>query len=131
MLNWQYVFSELNKLGIAGFEAKNRSLALNLFEGKTLTAPDHEMLEYILSSGTYGTIQNWVKTRITKYGNGLMGKMRYLFHRLFLPMRVIQSISPLFVKCPILLPFFPLYRVIQALTVRRKRMIAELKALRK
>jgi hypothetical protein len=87
------------------------------------------MLDYILSSGTYGTLRNRVKNDIGKYGTGPLGKLRYLLRRIFLPMALVREAFPLFVKCPILLPFLPLYRVVRGLTINRTRMKAELKAL--
>ena len=128
-LDWAYISGELDKLGIADFEAQNRSLALHLFGWEELTEQDKEMLEYVLSSGTYGTVQNRVKNKIRKYGSGPFGKLRYVMSRLFLPMDTVRSAFPLFTKYPILLPFLPFYRVFRGLTVRRPHLRAELKAL--
>ncbi|MBR5430754.1 MAG: nucleotidyltransferase family protein, partial [Firmicutes bacterium] len=67
-LDWDYIGGELEKLGIAGFEAQNRSLARHLFAGEALTAADEEMLNYILSSGTYGTVWNRVNNNLSAFG---------------------------------------------------------------
>lgn len=128
-LDRTYIAGELDKLGIAGFEAQNRSLAMHLFGGEKLTGQDEEMLEYILSSGTYGTVRNSVKNSIKRYGSGRFGKLRYVMSRLFLPMNTVRATFPLFAKYPILLPFLPLYRVFRGLTSREGRLRAELKAL--
>ena len=128
-LDWAYISGELDKLGIADFEAQNRSLALHLFDGKELTEQDEEMLEYVLSSGTYGTVQNHVKNKIRQYGSGPFGKLRYVISRLFLPTDTVRTAFPLFAQCPILLPFLPFYRVFRGLTSRKDRLRAELKAL--
>ena len=127
-LDWTYIAGELDKLGIADFEAQNRSLALHLFGGEALTVEDQKMLDYVLSSGTYGTVQNSVRNHIHKYGDGALGKIRYVLGRLFLPMDVVRSAFPLFVKCPILLPFLPLYRVLRG---NRKRLLIELRELKR
>ena len=87
------------------------------------------MLAYILSSGTYGTVQNRVENGIRKYGSGPFGKLRYVMRRLFLPMDTVRAAFPLFAKYPILLPFLPFYRVFRALRSRKGRLQAELKAL--
>ena len=128
-LDWGYISGEINKLGIAEFETQNRSLALHLFDMDGLSEKDEEMLEYILSSGTYGTVQNRVKNGIRKYGSGTFGKLRYVISRLFLPIDTVRSAFPLFGKYPILLPFLPFYRVFRALKSRKGRLQAELKAL--
>ena len=131
IMDWSYVAGELEKLGISEFEAQNRSLALHLFDGEKLTKADEKMLDYILSSGTYGTTKNRVKNRISRYGSKPFGKTRYVFYRLFLPMEVVKAAFPLFAKYPILLPLLPFYRVLRGLTTHksRSRMRAELKAL--
>ena len=130
-LDWTYLSEEVDKLGIADFEAQNRSLALHLFGGEELTVQDQEMLEYLLSSGTYGTVQNRVKNRIRKYGNGPFRKQRYVMSRLFLPMNTVRAAFPLFIKSPILLPFLPVYRVARGMRLRKDRLRAEWKELRK
>ena len=128
-LNWAYICGELDKLGIADFEAQNRSLALHLFDGEKLTEQDEKMMEYILSSGTYGTVQNRVENGIRKNGSGPFRKLRYIISRLFLPMETVRAVFPLFAKYPILLPLLPFYRVFRALRSRKGRLQAELKAL--
>ena len=63
-LDMEYVEAEAEKLGIRDFEKENRSLAMRLFGGGELTAADREMLEYILSSGTYGTAVHKVENKL-------------------------------------------------------------------
>jgi len=128
-LDRPYIDAELEKLGLTGFEAQNRSLALHLFGGGELTAQDLEMLDYIASSGTYGTIENSVRNKLSEYGSGPLGKLRYIWHRLFLPLDSVRSAFPVFIKYPILLPFLPFYRLFRGLTLRKTRMRAELKTL--
>ena len=129
VLDWSYIEREMQKLGIADYEEANRNLALHLFGGEKLAASDQEMLDYILSSGTYGTVQNRIQNKIKKYGGGATGKAKYVFGRIFLPMDTVRTSFPLFIKIPILLPFLPLYRFVRGLTSRRDRMKAEWKAL--
>ena len=128
-MDWSYISDEMEKLGISDFEAQNRSLAMHLFDGEALTIQDQKILDYIISSGTYGTFQNRVQNRARKYGNGSWGKLKYIFSRLFLPMDVVRAKFPLFIKCPILLPFLPAYRILRGLTIQRNTVRAELKAL--
>ena len=128
-LDWTYLQGELDLLGIADFEAQNRSLACHLFGGDALTEKDQEMLDYVMSSGVYGTMEHQVENRVTAYGSGFRGKLRYLVKRLFLPMETVRQAFPLFAKWPILLPFLPLYRLGRALLKRRGRIWAELKTL--
>ena len=130
-LDMDYVSAETEKLGIREFEAKNRSLSLLLFSGEGLTDAEHEMLDYILSSGTYGTVEHSVKHTVNKLGGGVRGKVRYIRGRLFLPMDSVQSAYPFFYRHRILLPILPIYRIGRGLAARRSRVSAELKALKK
>lgn len=118
-LDMAYVTAEMEKLGIADFEAANRSLALHLFSGEELTEADREMLDYIRSSGVYGTMGYWVENSIRKAGGG---RIRYVLRRFFVPVsrknRDYADFAgqyPFFYKHKILLPFLPFYRVFRAM----------------
>ncbi|MBQ5330365.1 MAG: nucleotidyltransferase family protein [Oscillospiraceae bacterium] len=131
-LDTEYTAAESEKIGIRDFEEKNRSLSLHLFSGETLTPDDREMLDYILSSGTYGTIQHSVENKIhrNKYS-----KLGYMLDRFSVPVsrkdpRYISfaAMYPLFYKHKILLPLLPFYRIFRA--VRSGRFKKEAKVLR-
>ena len=117
-LDWSYIAGELDKLGIAEFEAANRGLTLRLFGGETLTEADREMLDYILSSGTYGTVQNRVRNKLTAYGGSSAARLRYMRDRFFVPVRrsnkdyaAFAGAYPLFYRHKLLLPLLPFYRL--------------------
>ena len=114
-----YVSGELEKLGIAEFEKKNRTLAMHLFGDGKLTEEDEEMLEYLFSCGTYGTMSNHVSNMLQKKK---WGKTRYVLSRLFAPIRksnpyydIYAKKYPVFYKYKVLLLFLPFYRVIRGL----------------
>lgn len=118
-LDEAYVQEELEKIGIAGFEKANRSLAMHLFGDGKLTKEDEEMLGYFFSCGTYGTYSNRISNRV-HHMNG--SKLRYALSRFFVPVRkssrgynVYAKEYPMFYKYKILLPFLPFYRVIRGL----------------
>ena len=128
-LDWAYISAEMGKMGLADFEAKNRRLAMALFSGEPLTKEQQEMLDYLAISGVFGTRAVRVSNTVGKYGGGFLAKLRYVFRRIFLPMETIRSSYPLFIRCPILFPFLPLYRLIRALTVSRAKVRSEIRAL--
>ena len=127
-----YVNEVLEKLGLADFEKKNRSLAMHLFGDGKLTEEDEQLLEYVFSSGTYGTIANHVSNTLQRTN---MSKTRYALSRIFLPIRksnpkyeVYAKVYPLFYKHKLLLPFLPFYRAIRAMQGGRlQREVAALK----
>ena len=118
--NMDYVSAEAEKLGMAEFEAQNRSLAQHLFSGGKMTASDMEMLEYILSSGTYGTWDHRVQNRLSRLG---YGKLRYAWERLIEPFnknswnyQTWVRLYPFFYRHKILLPFLMVPRIIHLKT---------------
>lgn len=132
-LNMDYVKVELEKLGILEFEQQNRSLSLALFEGEDLTDADSNMFEYILSSGTYGSIKNKVKNRIDSNSRS---KSKYIVRRIWGPRRNdrdrehFEKTYSLFFKHKVLLPFLPFYRFIRAVSITPNRIKNEANAIR-
>lgn len=131
-LDMDYVATETEKLGIAEFETSNRALALNLFLGGELTEDDNDMLDYIISSGVYGTLNHRVENNIRKLGGG---KIRYALNRFFVPIskknknyEKFAGFYPFFYKHRLLLPVLPFYRVLRGL--KNGKMTRELKALK-
>lgn len=128
-----YVAAEMEKLGIAAFEAANRSLSQHLFSGGKLTESDREMLRYILTSGAYGTTTHRVENSVRKKGGS---KLRYAMSRFFGPMRegdegyqAYAKQYPFFYEHKLLMPLLPLYRTARGLASGN--LISEVKALRK
>ena len=118
-LDMDYVTAEAEELGMAEFEASNRSLAQHLFSGGELSQADKEMLEYILSSGVYGTMAHRVENKIRENGGG---KIRYALNRFFVPISkrnknyaVMAGYYPFFYNHKILLPILPFYRTFRAM----------------
>ena len=124
-LNWLYINTELSKLEISDFEKLNRQLTLKLFTGKNLKDNEKEMLKYILSSGVYGTMENYVSNDMAK-----AGRLEYFLKRLTLPYSEMIEEYPILQKAPILYPFYWLSRLlIRGLILRRKRFFYQMKAL--
>lgn len=131
-LDMEYVESETEKLVIKNYERLSRSLAQKLFSknGEKLTAEEEKMLDYIISSGTYGTLEH----KIDNAG----GKVKYFIRRVFGPIgksdpyrEHFKKTYATFFNYPILLPFLPFYRLFRAMKKSPKRIKAEANALRK
>ena len=128
-LDFGYIRGELAAMDILEFGEQNLRLANSLFGGQALSEDDRSMLEYIYSSGTYGTVQNRVKNSLDRYGTGLTGKIRYTLSRIFIPLDTVKDAFPVFYRYPVLLPFLPVYRFFRGLLFRRRRFAAELRTL--
>ena len=124
-LDFNYVNKELEKIGCLELCNTINSLTNKLFDNETLSNDEEELLLYIASSSTYGTIDQHVKKAVAR-----KSKTRYVLSRIFPP------VSTLFIRYPwsksiILLPLAWLVRVIASITVDRKRIKAEVKAVNK
>ena len=133
ILNWEYISSEFEKLGIAGYEKKSRELSLHLFSGMQLTPTEKELLDYYIYSGTYGTTQNAIDNMIGKMKPGKNRKWVYLLKRISVPFSKNNSYYkpynaryPFFYKHKLLIPFLPIYRFLHALFFSRKRIMTEI-----
>ena len=124
----EYIHYECEKLGISNFEDVNRRLSQHMFEGERLENDEKAMFWYIAESGTYGNIQHGVENAVKKRGGS---KKRYVRDRIFLTLDSVRVSYPFFYRFKIFLPVLFLYRLIRALTVSRKRVKSELKALKK
>ena len=129
-LNLAYIEAEMEKLGIISFEQQNRTLALHLFNHEPLSEEERKTLEFIICSGTYGTLTHHVENSVQKLGGGTKGKVRYLLTRAFLPMESIKSAYPFIYRHKILIPFFHIYRLGKGLLFRQRRIRTELSSLK-
>ena len=128
VLDWEYIFQEAGKLGISDFEGNMRSLADNLFGGHELTRDNRAMLDYIISSGTYGTIGTAARNEmIHQYGGS---RAKYILSKIFPPMDKVRYVYPFFYRHKYLYPVLVIYRLLKALTVSRYEVMAELKGVK-
>ena len=122
-LDMAYVAGEMEKLGITEFEAANRSLALRLFGGEPLTEEEREMLDYFLSSGTYGTMENSIRKQIRE-----KGRRGYFLSRMTLPYDMMTKLYPVLGKVPLLYPFCWTHRLVHGFFFNHKVVMYQLKA---
>lgn len=133
-LDMDYVCEQTHAIGIDRFEKQNRSLSINLFSGNDLTENDLIMFDYIVSSGTYGTFDQRIENSISKSGK----KLNYVIRRVIGPIRKddpygakFRNKYSTFFKYPVLLPFLPIYRLLNSLRYNPKRLKQEAVAISK
>ena len=135
-LDMGYIEEECKKLGIGDFEKQSRRLAMDLFGGEKLSDEDKQMLVYIVSSGTYGNLENMVNNKIDKLGGGRFVKVRYAISRLSIPLDEndprylsLKNYYPWFFERKRRLPLLFFYRLLRGVTSRRKTAVGELKVM--
>ena len=126
-LDWAYIGHELAVLKLSDFERDSRELALALFGEGEMSVRAEAVLQRHVASGTYGSETNRVSEGIRKTGS----KGEYIRRRLFVSEAEIEASYPFFWKHAYLRPFLPAYRILRGILFRRKRVTAELRALRK
>ncbi len=127
-----YIDKELEKLNIFEEEKQLRMLSDKLFsvECQVLDDEEKEMLDYIISSGIYGTVSNYTKNNLNHYKNEKsLYKLRYIRDRLFLPESSLKIAFPFFYKHKWARPFLMPFRLFRILIKGRKRLRIELETI--
>jgi hypothetical protein len=122
-LDWAYVMGELEGLGVADFERRNRGLAMRLFGGGELGPEDEEMLSYVLGSGAFGTMEQGIENAVRR-----SGRAGYLLGRAFPPRGEMVLSFPVLRRAPALLPACWAIRIVGALVGKRQLVLSQVKA---
>ena len=141
-LNWEYVDSELQGLGIFSYERESRELAQKLFGSAelpteaNLSEAEQQMLAYYLGASTYGTIENRTLNKMRKLqpDGGVITahtKRKYLLSRIFPGREWCEAYAPTVYKYPVLLPFFWVWRLAVKGVKRRNIAKQELEAIKR
>lgn len=121
-LNQAYLKAELEQMKLWEMKEKCEKLAAVWFSSEKPDETLSEMTEYIVQSGTYGSLQKAVSHRVEKgvseAGNS---KFRYLFRRLFPSLEKMKRKYFILKKYPILLPACWFWRFIICVFDERKR----------
>ena len=132
-LNMEYVYSELDKMGILDFCKDAEELVDCWMSGAELRDSLKEMQEYVFRSGSYGTLSNSVMhlvERDVKENESANGTRKYLFKRIFPPLDIMKIYHPVLRKYPVLLPGVWVYRLIYKSITNNKKARAELRILK-
>ena len=125
-LDFDYINKELEKLDLLDFSNMISTLSNKLFNGLPLDDKEQEILLYIASSGTYGTLEHAVTKGVKE-----QGKFKYMMSRVFPPMSVYKSLYPWAYKTKVLIPVAWLVRAFRILFKNPKRAATELKMISK
>ena len=110
-LDWNYIKQEIQKLEITDFERLNRRLALKVFHAggmMELTSKEKEMLDFYVSSGTYGKNEHMIRNYSRR-----IGLPCYVVQRIFPSMEAIKRCYPVFYHHKLLLPLLPVFRLLK------------------
>lgn len=125
-LDYAYVDEELKKLGLLDFSKEISTLSMKLFDEVPLDDKEKEILLFISSSGTYGTLENRVEKGIKE-----KGRFKYFISRIFPPYRFYKTAYPWAYKTVILIPIAWMMRCIRVLFKNPRSAAKEIKLISK
>ena len=125
-LDFDYINKELEKLDLVDFSNQIRAISKKVFDDEPLNYEEEQVLLYIASSGTYGTLEHSVAKGVKE-----KGKLGYFMERAFPPYRFYKNAYPWAYKVPILIPFAWLGRFFRIIFKNPKRAKNELKTIQK
>ena len=115
----EYIREQCKMLGILEYEEKARMIAYKLFEQpltdySILTKEEQEYVEYYFTSGTYGTLNQRMQNEIHKLEleGSKHAEAAYIFRRLFPSVSWFRKHYRILDKCPFLIPFYGIIRLI-------------------
>ena len=124
-LDWDYIEKELKKLDLVEFSKQISSLSTKIFNDEELNKTEEETLLFIVSSGTYGLLENAVNKGVKE-----KGKFRYLMSRVFPPLEFYRGAYSWAYKHKILIPVAWFVRLFRILFKSNKQARDELKAIK-
>lgn len=130
IMNWDYINEELKKVQVSDFEGKVRHLSQKVFskELQKLKKKEEELLKYFLYSGTYGTLENHVQHRLDQFETDKKG---YIIKRLVPDEEFYKNYVPFVYQHKWSRPFFIIFRLVRGLFRKDRRIMKEIKALKK
>ena len=125
-LDFDYIDKELEKIDLVGFSHSVSALSIKLFDDQPLTKEEKEMLLFIASSGTYGTMEHIVNKGVKE-----KGKFGYLMSRLFPPYSFYKTAYPWAYYTIILIPVAWFMRFFRILFTNPRKATNEIKTISK
>ena len=125
-LDFDYINKELEKIDLLDFSQMISSLSIKVFDEVELTNQEKEILLFITSSGTYGTLQHSVSKGIKQ-----KGKFGYFMSRVFPPYSFYKTAYPWAYKTVILIPIAWLCRCLRILFKNPKKAKKEIELINK
>ncbi|WP_295156121.1 nucleotidyltransferase family protein [uncultured Ruminococcus sp.] len=135
-LDMEYVRRQTDELGITDFEREQRELAFKVFSSEAfpeLSKKEQEMLDYFISSNTYGFRSRAADNTIKRYyqSSGDKSRSGFIKARLFPEKEFMARRYPKLYPCPLLRPLAYIFRWGKGIAVNRVKLTAELKALKR
>lgn len=132
-IDWDFVKGTLPKMNYVEFEKMVTDLALAIFEDGEMTEELEKSKEFIMKSGTYGTLEEYQRFEFENYKKefGVKTKKGYFFKRMFMERERMEFIYPSLKKHGWLLPFCWIHRLFKAVFTNRGKVKREMEGFKK
>lgn len=114
--DFPYIRRQLSSVGLERFEAKLRELADAFFGDEAKEVPEEDM-DLVFRAGLYGVHRDHAWWYTSRGGKSQLG---FYFRKVFPPYTTMRLNYPKLEKCPVLLPFAWIYRIVDVLLHRRQ-----------
>lgn len=128
--SWDYIYSEMKKLGLCEFEEQTRNLSLKVFNDHSLSAEESVLLEEYLLNGAHGSLSHYISIRTVGGMNNNRGTIRYVMQRAFPAANNLPEGYRFFRKHKSLLPVLWIFRFSKAAVRYPSKVINELKTVK-
>lgn len=141
IMDWDYIYKELDKLGLKDFESEINQLQNSIFSNgesfqNHLSEKQKDMLSYMLGAGTYGREDFRLKNQLyTIQGNKenltFFTKLKYYYRRVFPDKKYFnqnEELSRIY-KNPFKRVSYIIKRIFSAIFINRKRIVKEMKCI--
>ncbi len=121
LLDWKYIYGELEKMKIRDLAVTFEKVVDAWFYDGIIDDEVEQVTTYVLTSGTYGTLERSHKAVMQNKLKNSNNKLTYVIKRIFPNLKTMKKGYVILYKFPIVLPFCWIHRGIKALIYKDKR----------
>lgn len=121
LLDWKYIYDELDKMEIRELAIVFEKIAQAWFQDGIIDDEVKQITTYVITSGTYGTLERSHKVFMQNKLEKSTNKFTYTIRRIFPSMKEMRKGYTILYKIPFALPLFWIYRGIKAFIYKDKR----------
>ncbi len=121
LLDWKYIYQELDKMKIRELAVTFEKVVDAWFQDGIIDDEVEQVTTYVVTSGTYGTLERGHKVRVQNKLENSNNKLTYVIKRAFPNVKTMKKSYTILYKFPIVLPLCWIHRGIKAFIYKDKR----------
>ena len=121
LLDWKYIYQELDKMKIRELAVTFEKVVDAWFQDGIIDDEVEQVTTYVVTSGTYGTLERGHKVRMQNKLENSNNKLTYVIKRAFPNVKTMKKSYTILYKFPIVLPLCWIHRGIKVFIYKDKR----------